>query len=124
MAMFSVKCNMLNPSIEMNVRYMSAYTLIANQYLLCCQAAVVISQGTARHRLQFIIGDQSLPYNMTVYQAVRQFSQSGNDQSETDTDNEAPLGNSGVWVQTHTIYYKQVLLSRRLNRNLFLQELL
>ncbi|PNF34561.1 E3 ubiquitin-protein ligase TRIP12 [Cryptotermes secundus] len=71
-------------------------------------AAVVISQGTARHRLQFLIGDQSLPYNMTVYQAVRQFSPSGNDQSETDTDSEAPLGNSGVWVQTHTIYYKPV----------------
>lgn len=71
-------------------------------------AAVVISQGTARHRLQFLIGDQPLPYNMTVYQAVRQFSSTGNDQSETDTDNEAPLGNSGVWVQTHTIYYKPV----------------
>ncbi|XP_021937421.1 E3 ubiquitin-protein ligase TRIP12 isoform X3 [Zootermopsis nevadensis] len=71
-------------------------------------AAVVISQGTARHRLQFLIGDQPLPYNMTVYQAVRQFSSAGNDQSETDTDNEAPLGNSGVWVQTHTIYYKPV----------------
>ena len=66
----------------------------------------MISQGTARHRLQFLIGDQPLPYNMTVYQAVRQFSSTGNDQSETDTDNEAPLGNSGVWVQTHTIYYK------------------
>lgn len=71
-------------------------------------AAVVISQGSARHRLQFMIGDQVLPYNMTVYQAVRQFSSVGNDQSETDTDNEAPLGNSGVWVQTHTIYYKPV----------------
>ncbi|KAK7869881.1 hypothetical protein R5R35_006684 [Gryllus longicercus] len=69
-------------------------------------AAVVISQGAARHRLQFLIGDQVLPYNMTVYQAVRQYSPAGNDQSETDTDNEAPLGNSGVWVQTHTIYYK------------------
>ncbi|XP_063224587.1 E3 ubiquitin-protein ligase TRIP12 isoform X2 [Bacillus rossius redtenbacheri] len=71
-------------------------------------AAVVISQGTARHRLQFVIGEQVLPYNMTVYQAVRQFSLAGNDQSETDTDNEAPLGNSGVWVHTHTIYYKPV----------------
>lgn len=29
---------------------------------------------------------------MTVYQAVRQFSNNGNDQSETDTDNETPLG--------------------------------
>lgn len=56
--------------------------------------------------MQFLIGNQVLPYNMTVYQAVRQYSTTGNDQSETDTDNEAPLGNSGVWVQTHTIFYK------------------
>lgn len=47
-----------------------------------------------------------LPYNMTVYQAVRQFSNNGNDQSETDTDNETPLGHAGIWVQTHTIYYR------------------
>ncbi|KAG8229177.1 hypothetical protein J437_LFUL009894 [Ladona fulva] len=71
-------------------------------------AAVVISQGAARHKLQFLMGDQVLPYNMTVYQAVRQFSPIGNDQSETDTDSEAPLGNAGIWVQTHTIYYRPV----------------
>jgi len=73
------------------------------------QAAVVISQGTPRHKLQFLLNDQVLPYNMTVYQAVRQYSSAaGNDQSETDTDTEAPLGNAGVWVQTHTIYYRPV----------------
>ncbi|XP_059479777.1 E3 ubiquitin-protein ligase TRIP12 isoform X2 [Neocloeon triangulifer] len=73
-------------------------------------AAVVISQNNARHKLQFLIGDNPLPYNMTVYQAVRQFSVNagafGNDQSETDTDSEVPLGNTGLWVQTHTIYYR------------------
>lgn len=69
-------------------------------------AAVVISQGGSKHKLQFLIGNTVLPYNMTVYQAVRQFSSVGNDQSETDTDNETPLGNAGVWVQTHTIYYR------------------
>lgn len=72
-------------------------------------AAVVISQGSARHKLQFMLGEHVLPYNMTVYQAVRQFSPAAmNDQSETDTDTEAPLGNAGVWVQTHTIYYRPV----------------
>lgn len=55
-------------------------------------AAVVISQSGSRHRLQFYIGNHALPYNMTVYQAIRQYSNSGNDQSETDTDNETPLG--------------------------------
>ncbi|XP_008200479.2 E3 ubiquitin-protein ligase TRIP12 isoform X1 [Tribolium castaneum] len=69
-------------------------------------AGVVISQSGARHKLQFLIGNNVLPYNMTVYQAVRQFSNNGNDQSETDTDNETPLGNVGIWVQTHVIYYR------------------
>ncbi|RZC38081.1 E3 ubiquitin-protein ligase TRIP12, partial [Asbolus verrucosus] len=69
-------------------------------------AGVVISQSGARHKLQFLIGNNVLPYNMTVYQAVRQFSNNGNDQSETDTDNETPLGNAGIWVQTHVIYYR------------------
>lgn len=69
-------------------------------------AAVVISQTGARHKLQFLIGNNVLPYNMTVYQAVRQFSNNGNDQSETDTDNETPLGNAAIWVQTHVIYYR------------------
>ncbi|KAI4466325.1 e3 ubiquitin-protein ligase trip12 [Holotrichia oblita] len=69
-------------------------------------AAVVISQAGSKHKLQFLIGNTVLPYNMTVYQAVRQFSNNGNDQSETDTDNETPLGHAGVWVQTHTIYYR------------------
>ncbi|XP_076254826.1 E3 ubiquitin-protein ligase ctrip isoform X2 [Rhynchophorus ferrugineus] len=69
-------------------------------------AAVGISQSGTRHKLQFLIGNNVLPYNMTVYQAVRQFSNNGNDQSETDTDNETPLGNAGIWVQTHVIYYR------------------
>lgn len=56
------------------------------------------------HKLEFLIGDTVLPYNMTVYQAVRQFG----DHTDTDTDSEAPLANAGIWVQTHTIYYRAV----------------
>lgn len=81
-----------------------------------------------KHKLQFLIGDHVLPYNMTVYQAIRQYSPLVNDQSETDTDTETPIGefllnilsNSGIfigflikfigsasiWVQQHTIYYR------------------
>lgn len=69
-------------------------------------AGVAISQTGSRHKLQFLIGNTVLPYNMTVYQAVKQFSNQGDDQSETDTDNETPLGNAGIWVQTHVIYYR------------------
>lgn len=71
-------------------------------------AAVVISQGSAKHKLQFLIGDEVLPFNMTVYQAVRQFSCPNNDHSEADADSEPPLGHDAVWVQTHTIYYRPV----------------
>ncbi|XP_055698970.1 E3 ubiquitin-protein ligase TRIP12 isoform X2 [Phlebotomus papatasi] len=69
-------------------------------------AAVVMSQGGFKHKLQFLIGDHILPYNMTVYQAVKQFSPLVNDQSETDTDTETPIGNASIWVQQHTIYYR------------------
>lgn len=71
-------------------------------------AAVVISQGSAKHKLQFLIGDEVLPFNMTVYQAVRQFGCSGMDHSEAEADGEPPLGHDAVWVQTHTIYYRPV----------------
>ncbi|XP_045486330.1 E3 ubiquitin-protein ligase TRIP12 isoform X3 [Pieris rapae] len=56
------------------------------------------------HKLEFLIGDTVLPYNMTVYQAVRQFGE----QNDADTDTETPLANAGIWVQTHTIYYRAV----------------
>ncbi|XP_028050915.1 E3 ubiquitin-protein ligase TRIP12 isoform X2 [Monomorium pharaonis] len=71
-------------------------------------AAVVISQGPPKHKLQFLIGDVVLPFNMTVYQAVRQFGCSGVDHSEAEADSEPPLGHDAVWVQTHTIYYRPV----------------
>lgn len=70
------------------------------------KAAVVISQGPPKHKLQFLIGDIVLPFNMTVYQAVRQFGCSGVDHSEAEADSEPPLGHDAVWVQTHTIYYR------------------
>lgn len=69
-------------------------------------AAVVMSQATFRHKLQFLIGDYVLPYDMTVYQAIKQFSPLVNDQSETDTESEMPVGNASIWVQQHTIYYR------------------
>lgn len=40
-------------------------------------AAAVISQGSGRHKIQFLIGDNVLPYTMTVYQAIRQFGLGG-----------------------------------------------
>ena len=71
-----------------------------------------ISQGTARHKLQFFIGNQPLPYNMTVYQAVKQYGHGNSgpagvavmDGHDTDTDSEHPFGPTGIWVETHTIW--------------------
>ncbi|CAG7833938.1 unnamed protein product [Allacma fusca] len=75
-------------------------------------AAVVISQNNSRHKLQFLVGDHVLPYNMTVYQAIRQFGMNSGDPSvdlEADFDPaSALLGSSGIWAQTHTIYYRPV----------------
>ncbi|XP_055587415.1 E3 ubiquitin-protein ligase TRIP12 [Uranotaenia lowii] len=71
-------------------------------------AAAMISMGGSKHKLQFLIGEHVLPYNMTVYQAIRQYSPLVNDQSETDTDTETPIGSASIWVQQHTIYYRPV----------------
>lgn len=58
-------------------------------------AAAVMSQAGFKHKLQFTMGDFVLPYNMTVYQAVKQYA-SMNDQSETDTESETPIGKLGL----------------------------
>ncbi|WAR12555.1 TRIPC-like protein, partial [Mya arenaria] len=66
-----------------------------------------VDDTMARHRLEFLIGDHVLPYNMTVYQAIRQYSNcTDREGSETDTDSENPVGHASVWVQTHTIWYR------------------
>ncbi|XP_052848880.1 E3 ubiquitin-protein ligase TRIP12 isoform X10 [Drosophila gunungcola] len=71
-------------------------------------AAVVMTQAGFKHKLQFTIGDHVLPYNMTVYQAVKQFSPLVSEQPETDNESETLLGNASIWVQQHTIYYRPV----------------
>ncbi|KAI1287488.1 E3 ubiquitin-protein ligase TRIP12 [Halotydeus destructor] len=70
-------------------------------------AAMMLNQGQGRHKLQFIIGDQVLPYNMTVYQAVRHFNNLvGGDAQEADAESENLMGHATIWVQTHVIYYR------------------
>lgn len=72
-------------------------------------AAVSVNQSSSSHKLQFVMGDHVLPYNMTVYQAIRQFSSpSDASASEADTDTETPISHSAIWLQTHTIYYRPV----------------
>ncbi|XP_072111160.1 E3 ubiquitin-protein ligase TRIP12 isoform X3 [Mobula birostris] len=71
-------------------------------------AAQFLNSGSVRHRLQFYIGDHLLPYNMTVYQAVRQFSVQADEERESTDDESNPLGRAGIWTKTHTIWYKPV----------------
>ncbi|KAH0624032.1 hypothetical protein JD844_007332 [Phrynosoma platyrhinos] len=71
-------------------------------------AAQFLNSGNVRHRLQFYIGDHLLPYNMTVYQAVRQFSLHAEEERESTDDESNPLGRAGIWTKTHTIWYKPV----------------
>ncbi|KAF4014054.1 hypothetical protein G4228_005340 [Cervus hanglu yarkandensis] len=67
-------------------------------------AAQFLNSGNVRHRLQFYIGEHLLPYNMTVYQAVRQFSIQAEDERESTDDESNPLGRAGIWTKTHTIW--------------------
>jgi len=74
---------------------------------LAVQAAMSLSQGSGRHRIELLINDHVLPYNMTVYEAVKQFGniheRSGD--NDTDTDTETPFGSAAIWINTHTIWY-------------------
>ncbi|KAK3801055.1 hypothetical protein RRG08_013451 [Elysia crispata] len=71
-------------------------------------ASIMISGTSPRHRLEFLIGEHVLPYNMTVYQAVKQFiCHGGNEVGDfSDGDADTPFGNTSIWVQTHTIWYR------------------
>ena len=71
------------------------------------------------HRLEFIIGDHVLPYDMTVYQAVQQFGSAPMyDMTQDDPENRntsssaggsmVMYGSPGIWARIHTIYYRPV----------------
>lgn len=68
------------------------------------QAAQFLNSGNVRHRLQFYIGDHLLPYNMTVYQAVKLYSLQAEEERESTDDESNPLGRAGIWTKTHTIW--------------------
>jgi len=85
-------------------------------------AMTSFSSLSGGHRLEFLIGDHVLPYDMTVYQAVQQFGSAPAIDPVSDSDGEgrAPAaaamaaaaaggslyGSPGVWAKIHTIYYR------------------
>ncbi|KAG8184831.1 hypothetical protein JTE90_004928 [Oedothorax gibbosus] len=75
-------------------------------------ADIRMDHGHGTPKLQFLIGKNVLPYNMTLYQAVRQYG-SGEGQSSNagqHIDCEFPVGYASVWLKTHTIWYRPVPL--------------
>ena len=95
-------CNMLTDFFL----FFTICTYVIGKLLLHFQAAVSISQGVTRHHLELLIGSHVLPYNMTVYQAVKQFSDpagSAADCDNTDAHCEHVFDDSPVWHRTHTI---------------------
>lgn len=76
----------------------------------------MMTQSTGRHRLQLSIGDQVLPYNMTVYQAIRQFG--GFNALEMDSDWDMSITgqqSNNIWSDTHTIFYRPFIESLQSN---------
>ncbi len=67
------------------------------------------SDNSTSHRLEFYIGDNRLPYDVTVYQAVQQYGAPMFDVSDSDSDTRggaAMYGSPGTWARIHTIYYR------------------
>ncbi|XP_055903063.1 E3 ubiquitin-protein ligase TRIP12 isoform X3 [Eupeodes corollae] len=66
----------------------------------------LMSNSTFKHKLQILIGDNVLPYAMTVYQAIKQYSTLINDQSEADAEHEIYLENDNIWAHQHKLFYR------------------
>nr|CAB3267252.1 E3 ubiquitin-protein ligase TRIP12 [Phallusia mammillata] len=75
-----------------------------------------VSTSSSKHRLELYVGSHRLPYNMTVYQAVKHFGEERArspslmmSSDERDTDDEiGSIASTGVWNTTHVIHYKMV----------------
>ncbi|XP_031562481.1 E3 ubiquitin-protein ligase TRIP12-like [Actinia tenebrosa] len=61
-------------------------------------------ESMPRHHLEIMIGDKVLPYNMTVYQAIKQYGQTDEDK-DTEED-QGVLGRPSIWVGQHTIWFR------------------
>ncbi|XP_020611050.1 E3 ubiquitin-protein ligase TRIP12-like isoform X1 [Orbicella faveolata] len=69
-------------------------------------------QNNSRHQLEILLGDHLLPYNMTVYQAIKQFAQ-GDEDKDFDDDHGGILGRPSIWVSTHTIWFRPLSQNQR-----------
>lgn len=61
-----------------------------------------------RHILEFVLNDHVLPYNMTVYEAIRQYAQGNYDENSEIDEDTGPYGRASIWSGTHTLYFRPV----------------
>ncbi|XP_054714479.1 E3 ubiquitin-protein ligase TRIP12-like [Uloborus diversus] len=72
-------------------------------------SAIRIHQEEVSHKLQLLIGDNVLPYNLTVYQALRQFSNAESRPSDgQELDGEDSVASTTIWDRTHVILYRPI----------------
>lgn len=64
------------------------------------------SQSTEKHSIEFFIGDHPLPYNMTIFQAVKQYALECNQQEGEEEI--MPLGRPEIWVKAHSLSYRAI----------------
>ncbi|KAM4042651.1 E3 ubiquitin-protein ligase TRIP12-like isoform 1-T2 [Anomaloglossus baeobatrachus] len=76
-----------------------------------------LAAGSVQHRLQLYIEDQLLPYSMTVYEAVREYSIETEEDRESTENEINPLGRASIWNDTHTIWYKTVRQEEERTKN-------
>lgn len=62
------------------------------------------SQAQGRHRLQLLINDQVLPYNYSIFQAIKQFVTS--DHQDTDSDDPQLSASKSLATNTFNIQYR------------------
>lgn len=72
-------------------------------------ASQIHGSSNPRHLIEFVLNDQILPYNMTVYEAIRQYAQGGAYEEGVGLDEDTgPYGRASIWSGTHTLYFRPV----------------
>jgi E3 ubiquitin-protein ligase TRIP12 len=65
-----------------------------------------IPTGPVKQQLEFLINDNVISHNMTVFQAVKQY---GLASPSSDSEEElSPLGHPDIWIKSHMLHYRLV----------------
>lgn len=59
-----------------------------------------------QHLLEFIINNNIIPHNITVYEAIKKFSQHTAQSDLADVDTASSFSHSSIWTTTHNIYFR------------------